>query len=75
MSDTASLLARRAKLLGAKAPLFYDAPLHIVRGEGVWLYDVDGRRYLDAYNNVPLVGHCHPEVVEALELVWQFLLT
>ncbi len=66
MSDTAKLLARRAKLLGAKAPLFYDAPLHIVRGEGMWLYDSDGRRYLDAYNNVPLVGHCHPEVVEAL---------
>jgi 4-aminobutyrate aminotransferase-like enzyme len=66
MADTSSLLARRARLLGAKAPLFYDQPLHIVRGEGVWLYDVDGRRYLDAYNNVPLLGHCHPEVVEAL---------
>ncbi len=66
MTDNRELLARRAKLLGAKAPLFYDQPLHIVRGEGVWLYDVDGRRYLDAYNNVPLVGHCHPEVVEAL---------
>jgi len=66
MSNTRQLLARRAKLLGAKAPLFYDQPLHIVRGEGVWLVDVDGRRYLDAYNNVPLVGHCHPEVVEAL---------
>jgi 4-aminobutyrate aminotransferase-like enzyme len=66
MTDNHELLARRAKLLGAKAPLFYDQPLHIVRGEGVWLYDVDGRRYLDAYNNVPLVGHCHPEVVEAL---------
>lgn len=66
MADTATLLARRAQLLGANAPLFYDQPLHIVRGEGVWLYDVDGRPYLDAYNNVPLVGHCHPEVVEAL---------
>ena len=63
---TAELLARRARLLGAKAPLFYDTPLHIVRGNGVWLYDAAGRRYLDAYNNVPVVGHCHPEVVAAM---------
>ena len=40
--------------------------MHIVRGEGVWLYDADGRRYLDCYNNVPVVGHCHPEVVARL---------
>jgi 4-aminobutyrate aminotransferase-like enzyme len=37
-----------------------------VRGEGGWLFDVDGRRYLDCYNNVPSVGHCHPRVVEAI---------
>lgn len=54
------------KGIGTQAPLFYDQPLPIVRGEGVWLYAVDGRRYLDAYDNVPLVGHCHPDVVEAL---------
>ena len=45
---------------------FYREPLYIVRGEGVWLYDNDGRRYLDCYNNVPSVGHCRPEVVDAL---------
>lgn len=61
-----SLLERRYRLLGKDAPLFYDKPLHIVRGEGVWLFDVDGRRYLDAYNNVPHVGHCHPRVVDAI---------
>ena len=66
MSDTAALLTRRRRLLGTQAPLFYEQPLHIVRGEGVWLFDADGRRYLDCYNNVPLVGHCHPEVVAAL---------
>ena len=60
------LIERRSRLLGAKAPLFYDKPVHIVRGEGVWLFDADGRRYLDVYNNVPHVGHCHPHVVEAL---------
>lgn len=60
------LLERRARLLGVGAPLFYDEPLHIVRGEGVWLYDADGKKYLDVYNNVPNVGHCHPHVVAAL---------
>lgn len=60
------LLERRYRVLGRGSPLFYDRPLHIVRGEGVWLYDHEGRRYLDAYNNVPHVGHCHPHVVEAI---------
>ena len=66
MGDTAKLIARRNRLLGADAPLFYDEPLHIVRGEGVWLYGADDRRYLDCYNNVPHVGHCNPDVVAAL---------
>ena len=59
-------VARRARLLGPAYRLFYERPLHIVRGEGAYLYDADGVRYLDAYNNVPGVGHCHPKVVEAL---------
>ena len=54
------------RLLGPGSPLFYDTPVHLVRGEGVWLYDNEGQRYLDCYNNVPHVGHCHPHVVEAL---------
>jgi len=61
-----SLLERRHRVIGKGAPLFYDEPLHVVRGDGVWLYDVQGRRYLDAYNNVPVVGHCHPRVVDAI---------
>ena len=64
--DNKSLLARRARVLGNNTPLFYDEPVHIVRGENVWLYDENGRRYLDCYNNVPHVGHCHPHVVNAL---------
>ncbi len=63
MSD---LLARRERLLGPNVPTFYEDPVHIVRGEGVWLWDADGRKYLDCYNNVPHVGHCHPHVVEAI---------
>ena len=43
----------------------YENPLHIVRGSMQYLWDADGRRYLDAYNNVPHVGHCHPRVVQA----------
>jgi 4-aminobutyrate aminotransferase-like enzyme len=46
--------------------LFYDDPVHLVRGQGVWVFDADGRKYLDCYNNVPHVGHCHPHVVEAI---------
>ncbi len=47
---------------GTVAPLFYDQPLQIVSGEGPWLTAADGRRYLDAYNNVAVVGHADPTV-------------
>ena len=65
-SSISSLIARRHRSLGPAYRLFYDDPLQIVKGEGVWLIDVDGRRYLDMYNNVPHVGHCHPHVVAAI---------
>ena len=60
------LLARRKRLLGSRPYLFYDRPIHAVRGEGVWIIDATGRRFLDCYNNVPIVGHCHPYVTEAI---------
>ncbi len=60
------LLERRKKALGPSYHLFYDDPVHIVRGQGVWLWDVQGRKYLDCYNNVASVGHCHPDVIAAL---------
>jgi 4-aminobutyrate aminotransferase-like enzyme/Ser/Thr protein kinase RdoA (MazF antagonist) len=60
-------LGRRHRLMGAGAELFYEQPLHLVRGNGVWLYDPQGRAYLDVYNNVPHVGHCHPTVVRAIQ--------
>ena len=66
MNDTMDLLARRNAALGAGAPLFYDVPLHIVRGADVYVYDHDGRRYVDMYNNVPCVGHANPRVAEAM---------
>jgi 4-aminobutyrate aminotransferase-like enzyme/Ser/Thr protein kinase RdoA (MazF antagonist) len=64
---TDELERRRAGTLGALlTPLTYSRPVHVVRGEGVWLFEADGRRVLDAYNNVPVVGHCHPRVTEAV---------
>ena len=60
-------LPRRHRLMGAGAELFYEKPLHLVRGAGVWLYDARGLAYLDVYNNVPHVGHAHPMVVAAIQ--------
>jgi len=61
-----TLIERRLRAMGPAYSLFYRQPVHLVRGDGVWLFDADGRRYLDCYNNVASVGHCHPYVVEAL---------
>jgi len=66
-TPTHELAERRRRLLGAAlTDLTYADPVHVARGEGVWLFDADGRRLLDAYNNVPVVGHCHPRVTEAV---------
>ena len=64
--EARGLVERRMRLLGPAYRLFYDNPIHVVRGEGVWLYDPEGNAYLDVYNNVACVGHCHPHVVTAL---------
>ena len=64
--EAASFEARRARLMGPNVPTFYRSPVHIVRGQGVWLWDAAGKRYLDCYNNVAHVGHCHPRVVAAI---------
>ncbi len=61
------MLERRRRLLGAHAELFYERPLHLVRGAGVWVYTASGERFLDVYNNVPHVGHAHPAVVRAIQ--------
>lgn len=64
--STPDMIARRNRLLGPAYRLFYEQPVQFVRGEGVWLHDAAGQPYLDAYNNVASVGHCHPRVVEAI---------
>ena len=63
---TNDLMARREAVLGSNVPTFYEVPLHLVRGQGVWVWDDKGQKYLDCYNNVPHVGHCHPHVVAAI---------
>ena len=60
------VLARRTAAMGPKPLLFYSKPLHMLRGQGVWLHADDGRRYLDCYNNVAHVGHAHPRVADAV---------
>ncbi len=60
------LLDRHHRSMGHDAPLFYEEPIELVRGDGVWLEAADGRRYLDLYNNVPCVGHANPRVAAAI---------
>ena len=66
MNKINTILERRNNLLGNNLPTFYKNPIHLVKGKGVWVWDNDGKKYLDCYNNVPHVGHCHPEVVKAI---------
>lgn len=63
---TESLITARERVLGPSYRLFYERPVHLVRGQGSHLFDSEGNRYLDAYNNVASVGHCHPHVVGAV---------
>jgi 4-aminobutyrate aminotransferase-like enzyme/Ser/Thr protein kinase RdoA (MazF antagonist) len=60
-------MAVRRKLLPGNLKLSYETPVKIVRGWMQYLYDDEDRKYLDAYNNVAHVGHCHPRVVKAAQ--------
>ena len=59
-------LERRRRITGSNLSISYDHPLHIVAGDGAYLFAEDGRPYLDLVNNVCHVGHCHPRVVDAI---------
>ena len=61
------ILNTRSRRMSPGMRLSYDRPLRLVSGEGVWLSDSEGDRYLDAYNNVAHVGHSHPAVIAALQ--------
>lgn len=64
-ASSAEIDARRRNVMG-RSPLSYRDPVHVVAGDGVWLYDADGEAYLDAYNNVQVVGHANPAVADAI---------
>jgi 4-aminobutyrate aminotransferase-like enzyme len=67
MTSTDEMLSARRRVIGRNVSIGYRRPVHLVRGAMQYLFDQDGRRYLDGYNNVPHVGHCHPRVVDAAE--------
>lgn len=65
-TETRLLTEKRHQVLGGAYRLFYRNPVHLVKGEGQYLWDAKGNKYLDVYNNVASIGHCHPAVVEAV---------
>lgn len=75
LDDTTRGLINRRSVLGDAYRLFYRTPVHLVRGQGQYLWDADGTQYLDVYNNVASLGHCHPAVVAAVHDQMQTLNT
>lgn len=74
-TQTRRLTDKRAEVLGDSYRLFYRNPVHLVKGQGQYLWDAAGHKYLDVYNNVASIGHCHPAVVEAVHQQMQSLNT
>lgn len=64
--DIRALTDKRSQVLGGAYRLFYRNPVHLVKGKGQYLWDAEGHQYLDVYNNVASIGHCHPAVIEAV---------
>jgi 4-aminobutyrate aminotransferase-like enzyme/Ser/Thr protein kinase RdoA (MazF antagonist) len=64
--EVAALIAKRKQVMGEPLYVFYQPPLNITHGKGVYLYDHSGKAYLDSYNNVAMLGHCHPHVSQAI---------
>ncbi|KAI4341870.1 hypothetical protein MLD38_026542 [Melastoma candidum] len=66
--SAADILAKRRQYLSPSLFHFYSRPLHLVEGKKQYLFDVDGRRYLDAFGGIATVccGHCHPDIVKAI---------
>lgn len=65
-AELGEAVQRRLRSFGKASVLFYQEPIRMERAEGVYMFDFEGRRYLDLYNNVPSVGHSHPRIVEAI---------
>ena len=75
MLNHKEILEQRRKYIGPSLSISYDVPLHIIRGEAQYLFDVKGNRYLDCINNIQHVGHCHPKIVEAAQNQYEMLNT
>lgn len=73
--ETKALTEKRGEVLGESYRLFYRNPVHLVKGKGQYLWDAKGTKYLDVYNNVASIGHCHPRVIEAVTAQMQCLNT
>ena len=58
--------ARRTKLISPAVKMSYDSPIHMQSAAFQYMHDIHGRTYLDAYNNIPHIGHCHPAVTQAI---------
>lgn len=65
-AETRKLTDKRSQVLGESYRLFYRNPVHLIKGQGQYLWDATGHKYLDVYNNVASIGHCHPAVIEAV---------
>ena len=65
MINTQKIKQLRGLHLSSSLSLSYKEPLHIIKGSGQYLYDVNGKKFLDAINNIQHVGHCHPKVLKA----------
>lgn len=63
---TRNLVERREKVLGSSYRLFYKKPLNLVKAKDEFVWDANGEKYLDMYNNIPSVGHCNSEVIKAV---------
>ncbi|SHO58946.1 aspartate aminotransferase family protein [Vibrio quintilis] len=73
--QTRQLTDKRSEVLGESYRLFYRKPVHLVKGQGQYLWDANGDQYLDVYNNVASIGHCHPAVIAAVHEQMQQLNT
>lgn len=74
-AELRQLTDKRSTVLGESYRLFYRKPVHLVRGQGQYLWDAAGDKYLDVYNNVASIGHCHPAVIEAVHQQMKMLNT
>lgn len=66
IEDSSNILSKRKKYLAQSLSLSYDTPIHMTGAAFQYMYDTEGNTYLDAYNNIPLVGHCHPKISQVI---------